>query len=141
MNQRKKSSKARSKAFHATRRQHNLEAAEDYTELVADLIEEKGEARTCDIADHLGISHVTALRTLQRLQRDGYVNTAPRKPIKLTAKGKKLAKQCKERHALLYNFLIKIGVPEHIAKIDVEGLEHHISKETLDVMRKYIKKA
>ena len=91
----KEQSGARSASFKATRKHHDSEAAEDYTELVADLIEKDGEARTCRIAEHLGISHVTALRTIRRLQGEGYLETSPHRPVTLTAKGKKTAEYCK----------------------------------------------
>ena len=112
------------KRFKAARKQHSNEAAEDYTELVADLIQAKGEARTGQIAEHLGISHVTALRTIRRLQNEGYLVTSPHKPVELTTKGRKTAKFAKERHRLLVDFLVKIGVPATIAEQDVEGAEH-----------------
>lgn len=128
----------RAKPFIATREHHLKEAAEDYTELIADLIENQGEARTCEVARHLGVSHVTALRTLQRLQKEGYVETSRQKPITLTAKGKKLAAYSKQRHEILLKFLISIGVPEQVAEIDVEGMEHHISPPTLKAMEKHL---
>ena len=134
----KKTSKKRSRAFKATRKHHSTEAAEDYTELIADLIDDFGEARTCNIADHLGISHVTALRTIRRLQEEGYVETSPHKPVSLTSKGKRTAAFAKERHELLIEFFIKVGVPARLAEIDVEGAEHHISKETLTYIKKFL---
>lgn len=132
------SGKERSKQFRATRKQHSSEAAEDYTELIADLIEDKGEARVVDIAGHLGISHVTALRTIARLQRDGFVKTSPRKPVTLTAKGGRLAAKAKERHELLVKFLIAMGVPPQVAEVDAEGAEHHISDTTLECFRAHL---
>ena len=131
----------RSIPFKQTREQHLLEAAEDYTELIYELIEETGEARTCEIAKRLGISHVTALRTIQRLQREGFVTTQPRKPIELTALGKKTAKNAQEKHSILLNFLLQLGVPLEVAQKDVEGIEHHISKTTLETIKSHLKKA
>jgi DtxR family manganese transport transcriptional regulator len=107
--------------------------------LIADLIETKGRARKSDIAKVMNISHVTTLRTLQRLQRDGYVETGPRQPIQLTQKGKQLASLAKKRHQILLEFLIKIGVPPHIAQLDAEGMEHHISQETLETLQAHLK--
>ena len=130
----------RAKSFIATRRQHNLEAAEDYTELVADLIAEKGEARLCDIARHMGISHVTALRTLRRLQGEGYVSAEPRKPIVLTTSGKRLASNSKKRHRIIYSLLLSLGVQEEVATIDAEGMEHHVSKETLHAFERFLER-
>ena len=129
----------RSIPFRQTREQHLLEAAEDYTELIFELIEETGEARTGEIAKRLGISHVTALRTIKRLQREGFVNTEPRQPIVLTALGEKTAKAAQEKHIVLLDFLLQLGVPQKIAEKDVEGIEHHISKVTLDIIRAQLK--
>jgi len=132
--------KKRSLPFQATRSHHDQEAAEDYTELIDDLIKEKGEARTCDIADHLGISHVTAIRTLKRLHKEGWIQTATRKPVTLTKEGARLAKYARQRHELLVDFLVKIGVPKKVAETDVEGAEHHISKTTLQAISRAMKK-
>lgn len=123
--------KQRSRSFRATRKHHGTESAEDYTELIADLISDTGEARTGMIADNLGISHVTALRTIRRLQEQGYLQTARHKPVTLTAKGRELAAFSKQRHELLLEFFKRIGVSDRQAEIDVEGAEHHISAETL----------
>ena len=130
---------SKAKQFKVLRKQHSLESAEDYTELIHELIEESGEARTGKIAKELGISHVTALRTIKRLQQQGYVNTSRQKPVELTAKGKKLALYSKKRHEILLEFLIKLGVPKKVADIDVEGIEHHVSKITLDRIKEFLK--
>lgn len=135
----KKTSAERAKPFRVTRKHHVNEAAEDYTELVADLISKHGEARTCQVAEHLGISHVTALRTIRRLQSEGFLETSPHRPILLTRKGKSLAEHCKHRHTVVLDFLVELGVPSEIAEIDVEGIEHHISPTTLEAMEKFLK--
>ncbi|MCL4152526.1 UNVERIFIED_CONTAM: hypothetical protein GTU68_003310 [Idotea baltica] len=137
----KTSAKRRSNPFKAARKQHSEEAAEDYVELVYDLIEEKNEARTGDIAEHLGVSHVTALRTIRRLQSEGYLVTSDRKPVSLSSKGKTLALFCKKRHEILLDFFQFLGVPKSQAEIDVEGAEHHISKKTLGCILKHMDKA
>lgn len=124
--------------FRATRRHHSQEAAEDYTELIYDLVEARGEARTGDIARHLGISHVTALRTLRRLKTLGFVTSEQHRPIELTAKGRRVAQFAKERHRLLVDFLVHIGVPPDVAEVDVEGAEHHISRTTLRHVARFL---
>lgn len=134
----KKAYSMRAKPFNITRSQHLKETAEDYTELIADLITEKGEAKTCDIARCMNISHVTALRAIKRLQRDGYVETTPHKPVRLTPKGERLASFSKRRHAIVLEFLIKLGVSKDIAVIDTEGIEHHISPETLKIFENFL---
>ena len=131
-------SKDRANQFEETRRQHSLESAEDYTELIYELIQNNGEARTCEIALQLGISHVTALRTIRRLQEQGYVTTSRQKPVILTEKGKKLALHSKLRHKLLLDFLIALGVPKKVAEIDVEGIEHHVSQITLKKIKTFL---
>jgi DtxR family manganese transport transcriptional regulator len=127
-----------SKRFQAVRSSHKTEAAEDYTELIADLIAEEGEARICGVAKKLGITHVTALRTVKRLEQEGYLKTKPYSPIKLTASGRALAERSKKRHKIVLAFLLKIGVPPELAEIDSEGIEHHISDRTLRILNQYI---
>jgi len=129
----------KNKPFDAVRNHHSNETAEDYTELIADLILTKGEARIGEIAKSMGISHVTALRSVQRLHRDGYVISQSHQPIQLTEKGKLLAAYAKQRHLLLLEFLKKLGVPETQAAIDVEGMEHHVSEITLKAIEQHMK--
>lgn len=130
----------RSDSFIAKRQRSLKEAAEDYTELINDFIQNKGEARVCDLAKEMGISHVTVIRTLARLESEGYLKTSPRNPINLTKKGQDLAKSSKNRHQILYSFLLKIGVSNQNAQNDVEGIEHHISEETLSKITELLKK-
>lgn len=122
---------SRASHFERKREQHNQEAAEDYTELVFDLEQRFGEARTGTIANQLGISHVTALRTIKRLQDLGYLQTARQKPVELTPKGRRLAMASKARHEMLVEFFMSLGVPKAVAEHDVEGAEHHFSSLTL----------
>ena len=136
----KKTTRAHALPFKQTREHHNAEAAEDYTELIDELIIKHGQARTCAIAEELGVSHVTALRTLKRLKRDGYVDTSPHRPVLLTAKGKRTAQLARERHLILVDFFVRVGVPRAIAQVDVEGAEHHISRTTLAAVKKFLKK-
>lgn len=127
-------------SFTKTRTEHSTEIAEDYVEAIADLIEENGEARVVELAKKLGVTHVTVNRTLLRLKKAEFVSTQPYRSIFLTEKGLKLAKQCKQRHEIVKGFLMKIGVPEHIAELDAEGIEHHVSPETLTIFRAYTEK-
>ena len=126
--------------FAQVRNARNTETAEDYTEMIADLIKETGEARAVDLARHFGVTGPTVNSIIRRLVREGLVESKPYRSIFLTDKGKLLADYCKKRHDIVYDFLIKIGVNENIAKNDAEGLEHHVSSETLSVFEKYIKK-
>jgi len=130
----------RSEPFIATRKHHLTENAEDYVEIVSDLILNKGEARICDIADHLGVSHVTVIRGIDRLKKNGYFTSTPHQPVHLTEKGAKLASFCKERHQFLLSYLVALGVPENTAAIDVEGMEHHVSEATLQAFQKHLER-
>jgi DtxR family manganese transport transcriptional regulator len=124
--------------FQRTREDHSLETAEDYVELIDRLIQEGGEARAVDLAAKLGVSQVTVGKTVKRLEREGYVTSAPYRSIHLTAKGRKLAKESEHRHKVVLAFLMAIGVPKATAEIDAEGIEHHVSESTLKAMQKYI---
>jgi DtxR family transcriptional regulator, manganese transport regulator len=117
--------------FERVREAHQTELAEDYVELIADLISAHGEARAVDLALRLGVTHASVNKTIQRLMREGLVETRPYRAIFLTAKGEALAREARERHHLVRDFLIAIGVDPEVAEGDAEGIEHHVSKETL----------
>ncbi len=118
------------------REAHKYEAIEDYVELIDDLINATGEARLVDLANRMGVSQPTVSKSLARLQRDGYITSEPYRSIFLTDKGKLLAESSRERHAIVYRFLLAIGVSSEVAKQDAEGMEHHVSEETLKVFEK-----
>lgn len=114
-----------------TRRDHASETAEDYVEAVADLLSQQETCRVTDLAKRFGVSHVTVNRIVARLQGEGLLATEPYQPILLTIKGRRLAARCRQRHEIVYRFLLAIGVDEANAAIDAEGIEHHVSPETL----------
>lgn len=120
-----------------TRAAHATEVAEDYTEAIADLIESKGEARVVDLARAMGVSHVTVVRTIARLQRASLVIAQPYKEVLLTPAGRALARASKRRHRIVVAFLHALGVPPRIAERDAEGIEHHVSEETLEAMDRF----
>lgn len=125
------------KWFGYVRKAHKTETAEDYVELIADLIEHFGEARLSDLAERLGVSHPTVSKVLLRLKDEGYIESQPYRSIFLTAKGIALAKKCKERHRIVLDFLIRLGVRPEAAEYDAEGIEHHISEETLKIFKNF----
>ncbi len=124
--------------FERVREAHQMENAEDYVELIADLIEVNGEARVVDLSMRFGISHATVNKTIARLKKEGLVTSEPYRSLFLTGKGRALAEFCKRRHMIVLEFLKSIGVSEKTAEMDAEGVEHHVSQETLDVFQKYI---
>ncbi len=128
--------KTRAAAFQRIRDAHQTEVAEDYVELVEDLIAEQGEARLVEIARYMGVSQATAAKNVQRLQREGFLRSQPYKSIFLTEKGEALAAMARRRHQILYAFLRAIGIDETTAAADAEGMEHHVSEETLDALQR-----
>ena len=119
--------------FDRIRLAHQSEVAEDYVEMISDLIEETGEARTVDLAARFGVTSPTVNAIVRRLQRENLVETRPYRSIFLTEAGKALAESSRARHQIVRDFLVTIGVPETIAEEDAEGVEHHVSEKTLAV--------
>ena len=126
--------------FRRSRRDRAAETAQDYVEAIADLSASLGEARVVDLSRRLGVTHVTVNRTLARLQKIGFVNTKPYRAIFLTDAGHKLAAECKQRHETVVSFLRSLGISERIAELDAEGIEHHVSPETLAAFERLLKK-
>ena len=123
-----------------TRQEHSEETAQDYVEMIAELIDTTGEARVIDLARRLGVTHVTVSRTLQRLRRSGLITSLPYRSIFLTAAGKRLSEESRHRHEVVVEFLQSIGVPAAVAQSDAEGIEHHVSRETLAAFEKHLRK-
>lgn len=117
--------------FESTRAAHRDETAEDYVEAIAQLIKQTGTARISDLAQCMGVSHVTVTRIIDRLSKEGLVTKEPRKPIHLTQAGQTMAEESHARHEIILAFLLAIGIDEHQAQIDAEGIEHHTSQQTL----------
>ena len=121
--------------FKSTRKAHRDETAEDYVEAIEQLIQDQGSARVCKLAEVMGVSHVTVTRIIARLCKEGLVTTEPRKPIFLTDSGQAMAAASKARHLVVLEFLRALGINERQAQIDAEGIEHHVSTETLAALR------
>ena len=123
--------------FLESRNSHSHENTEDYLELINDLLNNIGEARIVDIANVLDISQATANKTVRRLKHQGYLKKEPYRSIFLTAKGQEIAVKSKRRHRIVYEFLINLGLSKKIAQLDSEGIEHHVSGETLRKLKKF----
>lgn len=121
-----------------TRQEHANELAEDYAELIAELIATTGEARVSDLARRLGVTHVTVGRTVRRLQRAGLVTARPYRSIFLTDAGRRLAEESRRRHGIVVAFLKSLGIPDAAARSDAEGIEHHVSPRTLAAFRRHL---
>ena len=127
-------------SFKKVRDAHKTENTEDYLEIIAELLNSKGEARIVDIANELDIAQATANKTIQRLQNQGFVKKEPYRSIFLTLKGQELASISKKRHIVVLTFLKKLGIDPRTADADAEGIEHHVSDKTLKKMEQFNKK-
>ena len=109
----------------------NTSAVEDYLERILELINTKGYARVVDIATSLSISQASVTNMIQRLDAEGLLKYEKYRGLVLTTAGETLARNIAERHQLLTDFLTLLGVDERVIDHDVEGMEHHISPQTL----------
>jgi DtxR family manganese transport transcriptional regulator len=125
-----------SEGFRHTREARRSALVEDYVELIADLIEDGNEARQVDIAARLGVAQPTVAKMLTRLCADGLVSRKPYRGVFLTDAGRKVAEESRIRHQTVEAFLRSLGVSAETARIDAEGIEHHVSAETLEAFRK-----
>ena len=123
--------------FRQVREAHRRELIDDYVELISDLIREVGEARQVDMAARLGVSQPTVAKMLKRLASVGLIEMIPWRGVFLTPEGEKLAQESRERHQLVENFLLVLGVSPEIARRDADGMEHHVSEETLVKFREF----
>ena len=105
---------------------------EDHIEQIYLLIENKGYARVSDIAEALSVLPSSVTKMVQKLDKDGYLVYEKYRGLTLTPKGVKLGKRLVQRHELLEQFLRLIGVEESLIYNDVEGIEHHLSWNSID---------
>lgn len=121
------------------RNQNKNEILEDYVEAIQEILEIKGDVKNADLAIHFGVSQATVNKNLKRLIASKLATSEPYRSIFLTNEGRKLAAISKEKHNIVYQFLIKLGVSKKIAQYDSEGIEHHVSDETLKLMKNFSK--
>ena len=117
------------------RRTSGSVAMDDYLEQILHLIEAKGYARAVDISKNLGISQASVTNMLQRLDAEGLVKHEKYRGTILTDDGRRIALAIVERHQTLTRFLRLFGIDEETIYKDVEGMEHHVSRPTLNVIR------
>lgn len=129
---------AHSAGFRQTRQARRGALVEDYLELIADLIEDGNEARQVDIAARLGVAQPTVAKMLARLAAEGLVSRKPYRGVFLTDAGHKVAHESRMRHQTVEAFLLSLGVSAETARVDAEGIEHHVSGETLEAFRDHM---
>lgn len=124
--------------FRQARQARRQERVDDYVELIADLIREKGEARQVDLAERIGVKQPTVAKMLRRLADQGYVVCQRYRGPLLTAAGERLALASRSRHQVVEQVLLALGVDAGAARRDAEGIEHHVSAATLQAFRRFL---
>ncbi|MDB6015735.1 MAG: iron (metal) dependent repressor, DtxR family [Pedosphaera sp.] len=110
------------------------QSAEDYLERIHELIEEKGYARVVDIASSLKVKQASVTSMVQKLGELGYLNYEKYRGLILTDKGREVARKIRSRHETLSRFFSLFGLDAETQKRDIEGIEHHLSPDTVEVL-------
>ena len=110
------------------------QTAEDYLERIHELIEEKGYARVVDIANSLDVKQASVTSMVQKLGELGYLNYVKYRGLVLTDKGKAVATGIQKRHETLSRFFSLLGLDPGTQQQDIEGIEHHLSPDTVEVL-------
>lgn len=114
------------------------ESAEDYLEAILVLREQKGTVRSIDVVHHMGYSKPSVSRAMGLLRENGYVKADADGLLTLTAAGEEIAARIYERHRLLTQWLVALGVSPEVAAEDACRVEHDISEETFEKLKAHI---
>lgn len=117
---------------------HVNESAENYLETILELSEKLPAVRSVDVANELGYKKSSVSVAMKNLREKGHIIVSEAGFITLTKSGRKIAEMIRERHELLTMLLVKLGVPEEIASDDACKLEHVLSSESFDAIKKYV---
>jgi len=107
------------------------QSAEDYLERIHELIETKGTAHVADIAQTLGVGQPSVTSMVQKLADGGYLRYEKYRAITLTDEGRAVAERIRDRHNVLAGFFTLFDLDDETQARDIEGIEHHLSPETL----------
>jgi len=110
------------------------QSAEDYLERIHELIEGKGYARVVDIASSLKVKQASVTSMVQKLAEAGYLEYEKYRGLVLTDKGRDVARKIQNRHATLSRFFSLFGLDAETQRQDIEGIEHHLSPATVEVL-------
>ena len=111
------------------------ESAENYLEAILILEQARAEVRSIDVVNHLGFSKPSVSVAMKRLREDGYVEMDSRGYLALTAPGREIAETIYERHRVIAEILMGLGVEEQVAYADACKIEHDISQESFEKMK------
>ena len=117
-----------------------LESLEDYLERILMLKEKLGEVRSIDIANDMNFSKPSVSIAMKKLKDKGYITIDDHGHIELTESGYVIARATYDKHELLIQLLMKIGVSEKIAKEDACKIEHALSDETVERLKELVEK-
>ena len=117
-----------------------LRAAEDYLEAMLMMQQKHGYIRSIDIAEQLGVTKPSVTYTTKRLRENGYIEVDAEGFITLLPPGEAVAKRIDERHRLLAEFFVRLGVSEEIAAMDACKIEHDLSEETFQKIKEHAQK-
>jgi Mn-dependent DtxR family transcriptional regulator len=110
------------------------QSAEDYLERIHELIQKKGYARVVDIASSLKVKQASVTSMVQKLAEAGYLEYEKYRGLVLTDKGREVARKIQNRHATLSRFFSLFGLDAETQRQDIEGIEHHLSPATVEVL-------
>ena len=122
----------------SVKKEDRTDRMEDYLEVIYELLQEKGYATTVDISSYLNVSSPSVTKMMQKLDETGYLKYEKYRGIKLTNEGIRIARNIRNRHGLLAEFFMIIGVDEETANNDAEGIEHHLHPETMKKLEEFI---
>jgi len=122
----------------SVKKEDRTDRMEDYLEVIYELIQEKGYATTVDISGYLNVSSPSVTKMMQKLDETGYLKYEKYRGIKLTNEGIRIARNIRNRHGLLAEFFMIIGIDEETANNDAEGIEHHLHPETMKKLEEFI---
>ena len=111
---------------------------EDYLEVISELVELKGYANTIDISRYMNVSAPSVTKMLHRLDENGYLEYEKYRGINLTTKGNALADAVRQKHGILLEFFMMLGIDYNAANQDAEGMEHHLNPKTIKQLRKFV---
>lgn len=110
------------------------QSAEDYLERIHELIEEKGYARVVDIASSLKVKQASVTSMVQKLAEAGYLKYEKYRGLIMTDKGRAIARRIRNRHETLSRFFSLFGLDPESQRQDIEGIEHHLSPDTVEII-------
>ena len=114
------------------------ESGEMYLETIYTLTRERAAVRSIDVCEHMGFSKPSVSRAIGLLKSGGFVEVDAKGYLTLTAQGEEVAKRTFDRHRLLKEVFVRLGVSEAVADADACKIEHHISHETMTALRRYL---